>query len=87
MLSYYGVRVGGSLYYSLSPIMVSYSTVKPYLIGCDALFLIACLCISIAISYEIYIKFSHLNYQIKLVKEKNEIRLKFVERRQTDALS
>jgi hypothetical protein len=78
MLSYYGVRVMGSLYYSLSPAMVNYSTVKPYLIGCDVLFLIVCLCLIIAISYEIYIKFSNLNYQIKLVREKNEIRLKFV---------
>lgn len=81
MLSYYGVRVMGNLYYAMSPALVNYSTMKPYLIGCDILFLLVCLCLIIAISYEIYIKFSHLNYQIKLVREKNELRLKFIERR------
>jgi hypothetical protein len=87
MLSYYGVRVMGSLYYAMSPALINYSTMKPYLIGCDVVFLLVCLCLIIAISYEIYIKFSHLNYQIKLVREKNELKLKFIERRPTEPVS
>ena len=87
MLSYYGVRVLGSLYYGMSPALVNFSTMEPYLIGCDILFLLVCLCLIIVISYEIYIKFSHLNYQIKLVREKNELKLKFIERRTTGIIS
>lgn len=87
MLSYYGVRLMGNLYYAMSPALVNYSTMKPFLVGCDVVFLLICLCLIAAISYEIYIKFSHLNYQVKLVREKNELKLKFIERRSTEAMS
>ena len=80
MFLFYGFILTGNLYYSLGVITVNYQSVQTYLTVRDTVFLVIILLTFLFIFYEIYNKCSNLNYQIRLVREENEFRLKITEK-------
>lgn len=80
MFLFYGIVVLGNLYYSLGTITVNYQSTKNFLYARDTIFLLIVIFIFLFTFYEIYNKCSNLNYQIRLVREENEFKLKFIEK-------
>lgn len=58
--------------------MLNTSSIRQFLIGRDATFLVICSIILLSIFYEIYLKCSNFNYRIRLVQDENEYRLKII---------
>jgi hypothetical protein len=77
---FYGLIVLGNLYYSVGRTTVNFQLVKNFLYVRDGIFLVIVMFIFLFIFYEFYVKCSNLNYQIRVVREENEFKIKIVEK-------
>lgn len=81
---YYSTLVLGGLYFGLGNITVNYKAAQAYALYTGSGFLVIELSLLVVIAWEIYTKCSNLNYEIELVKEENQYRLKITERERTN---
>lgn len=80
MFSFYMLVMLGNLYFSIGDITFNYQSVKRYLLARNIIFMFVVFIIFVFVIYETYQNCSNLNYQIRLVKEQNEYKLKIMEK-------
>lgn len=85
MFIFYILVMLGNLYFSLGDITMNFQSVKKYLVIRDSIFLVMMFAILMFVVYEMYRKFSNLNYQIRLVREENEFKLQITEKEKEKA--
>lgn len=84
MFIFYALVILGNLYFSLGPITINYAAIYRFMVLRDAVFIIIALVIFCFVVYELYLKCTNLNYQIRLVREENEFKLQITEKEKQD---